>query len=581
MRKKGFPPGGIQFNSRLMKLGAMTPMRCHAVAAAVLILVPVLSVAMPPLLDYPNHLARYWLLSGGAARLPMSGMFVADWGHSATNLATDVVGAGLDCVLPAEITGRIILGLAAALPVLGAALLSRSLHGRWSYWQMMFGLLAWPLVLLTGFMSLQLAFGAALIAAWLDRWFKAQPRWRALLFRIVACLVIILVHPFGVLLYAVLVTGLAIGTSRPDFRGAAIRMAWAWLPIVLALALTGLRMLLGQGDSDNGDGLPALTWDAAPWQDPFGHLAQAIVGPLRSYSLALDWLFVVLLWLPVAVALRLKRLRVHFGLLLYGACLFIVGLIAPNGIGSTSMVDVRLWTMTVFVLPLAVLPDIDIDRRWRTALCALALAVVGGRSLWLTGVWRTRQPDIHAMYRALDPVPPGARLLPVFVTADDDTLPVGRWLGGMTPSYAHLPTLALLRRHVYVPSVFAQEGKQPLRVLPPYDETHEVSGGLPASLDDLRTQNTAVDGYLRDWPQHFDYVLVLNADAAPVTAPADQGYAKLYRVAAHCRGGRGGSRRAQTRAPVNATEIPMAKLSKSRSPFVAHFSGADAPSKAR
>ena len=80
-----------------MKLGAiMTPMRCLAVAAAVLVLVPVLSVAMPPLLDYPNHLVRYWLLSGGAARLPMSGMFVADWGHSATNIATDVVGAGLD-----------------------------------------------------------------------------------------------------------------------------------------------------------------------------------------------------------------------------------------------------------------------------------------------------------------------------------------------------------------------------------------------------------------------------------------------------------------------------------------------------
>ena len=51
-----------------MKLGAiMTPMRCLAVAAAVLVLVPVLSVAMPPLLDYPNHLVRYWLLSGGAA----------------------------------------------------------------------------------------------------------------------------------------------------------------------------------------------------------------------------------------------------------------------------------------------------------------------------------------------------------------------------------------------------------------------------------------------------------------------------------------------------------------------------------
>ena len=65
-----------------------------------------------------------------------------------------------------------------------------------------------------------------------------------------------------------------------------------------------------------------------------------------------------------------------------------------------------------------------------------------------------------------------------------------------------------------------RKASSPCGVLPPYYETHEVSGGLPASLDDLGTQNTAVDGYLRDWPRHFDYVLVLNADAAPVTAPA-------------------------------------------------------------
>src|SRR5258708_3171440 len=34
--------------------------------ATVIVLFPVLSVTVPPILDYPNHYARLWLLSGGA-----------------------------------------------------------------------------------------------------------------------------------------------------------------------------------------------------------------------------------------------------------------------------------------------------------------------------------------------------------------------------------------------------------------------------------------------------------------------------------------------------------------------------------
>ena len=34
-------------------------------ACAIVLLIPVLITPLPPLTDYPNHLARMWILSGG------------------------------------------------------------------------------------------------------------------------------------------------------------------------------------------------------------------------------------------------------------------------------------------------------------------------------------------------------------------------------------------------------------------------------------------------------------------------------------------------------------------------------------
>ena len=504
---------------------------------------PTLFNDMPLILDYPNHLVRFWLLAGGAGHPPLSTAFAADWGHSATNIATDVFATFGDLVLPAEITGRLVLTLAAILPVAGMALLSRRLFGQWSYWQIWIGLVAWPLVLLTGFMSLELAFGVALIAIWLD---LILPRARPILAavrQVVLCLVIILFHPFGLLFYLVVTAGFSIGSEGFAIREPAAwfealkRVLRAWLPPVAALLLTALRMLIGRSDDDGGGGLPMPVWDEAPWRNLPDHLFHAVAGALRSYNLGIDLMFVALLWLPVIIALWRKTLKVHVGLVVAATLLFIVSVVAPQGIGSTSMVDVRLWTMTLLLAPLAVLPTMPLGRRAVTAMCTLALLVVGARSLWLTTVWHQRQSDMQSLYRALDHLPKGARLLPAMVETDDgDSEPIGRFLGDLTPTYIHLPTLAVLRRQAYVPTVFAQAGKQPLRVLPPFDETHEISGGLPATIDDLKTHNTSVDGFLVHWENDFDYVLLLNADMNPKASidgaclVTDQGFARLYRI---------------------------------------------------
>jgi hypothetical protein len=521
-----------------------------AVFVVIIVSLPVLAVSMPPLLDYPNHLVRFWLLSGGAQVAPVSRFFAVDWSHSATNIGMDALSVVLGTVFPAEITGRIILGLAAVLPPLGACLVARRLYGRLTWWHILLGLTAWTQVLLTGFMSLQLALGAALIATWLDLKFADRP-WPWRMGRQAGQgVLILLIHPFGIVLYLVMLTGLTIGgeakvlLDRRQWIGLIRRLAVAYVPTVAALALIGVRLLLFRQPSEDPGGFPDLSWYGVSWAWlGLERIFWSMVTPYRSYRLDVDLLFFVLLWAPVGIALWQKRLAMHGGLLVAGGALFLISVVCPQGIGSTSMVDIRLQTMAALILPIAVLPDIRFGKRSGLILAGFALALIAGRSAWLTGIWTQRQADMRSLYAAMDQLPTGARLLPTVVPvrrSEDE--PLGRYIDGLSEDYPHLATLAVMRRHAYVPTVFAESGKQPLRVLPPFSDIHEMSGGLPVSVEDLQTGNTDAANFMPDWRDHFDYVLVVNADMGDDVVPLDQpitdgvclvgdhGFARLYRI---------------------------------------------------
>lgn len=512
------------------------------IAAAVLLFaaLPVLMVAVPPLLDYPNHMVRFWLLSGGADMAPLSGFYAVDWSRTATNIGMDALAAILGHLFPAEMTGRIVLGLSALMPPAAAAVLSRQLHGRWSWWQPLLFLLAWPLVLLTGFMSFQLALGTALISAILDEKLKYQKPLVSLARRTVQVIAVVLVHPFGALLYLALAIGLAAGRRLESLR----EKGW-WrlaittnLPFALGAVAIVARLALGGGAPDSG--FPEFIWQDGFWQSLTpGHVVAMLIEPLRSYGLPFDILCLVLLAAPVAVSAVRRRLDLHMGLLLAGAGFLILGLFGPQDISSTSLVDLRFLTMTLFVLGVAVLPEPVEDRRLAIALPIAVLAVIAARGLWMGEIWQARQADIASVERALKPVPAGARVMPMMLPPTDDE-PEGRTLGDITPAFEHLPSLVVLDAHAYVPTLFAQEGKQPLSVRAPFDQDNEPSGGVLAGPADVAAHNGHVAGYLPHWQDEFDYVLMINADVGAAPAPpgtcliSDQGFARLYRVRPAC-----------------------------------------------
>jgi hypothetical protein len=126
---------------------------------------------------------------------------------------------------------------------------------------------------------------------------------------------------------------------------------------------------------------------------------------------------------------------------------------------------------------------------------------------------------------------------------DTASAPRGRYLLGQLPAYLHYPALAVPWRRAFVPTLFTAGGKQPLRVLAPWNSM-SVPEGVPVPISLLRSfepspWNQYFYGFTTDWRSRFCYVLVVNADLphtsdeavlSELQLVADESFARLYRI---------------------------------------------------
>lgn len=160
--------------------GAPALLRAALTASLLALLLPVAVAAVPPLWDYPNHLTRYWLLSGGAAVAPMSNWYRVIW-DTWTNVAVDAIAMVEARLFGYVAAGQLIVAAAVLLPPLGGALLWRMVHGRMHWWQLSFALLTWGTGVIGGLLNFQIAFGLALVFAAGDLVLANRPVGQALL----------------------------------------------------------------------------------------------------------------------------------------------------------------------------------------------------------------------------------------------------------------------------------------------------------------------------------------------------------------------------------------------------------------
>jgi hypothetical protein len=237
-----------------------------------LLLAPLMLVDVPPLLDYPNHLARAFVLAAGSSDPILSRMYAAHWAII-PNLGTDLLLLPLLQVLPVYIAGHVVIGMAIVLPVIGTIAYSRATFGRASAWPLASALIAYNAALLLGFLNFVLAAGLALLlgAAWIA-WRDRYPC-RTIVLVAVGSIAVFFCHLMGLVFFCLLIAGYELERLWRNPRAAVARCA-----AIMAVAVTPFCLYLASPLAPVNNGIELTS--------PIDKLRELIL-PFCNYSLPL------------------------------------------------------------------------------------------------------------------------------------------------------------------------------------------------------------------------------------------------------------------------------------------------------
>jgi hypothetical protein len=495
------------------------------------LLAPLLLVDVPPLLDYPNHLARAVFLAFGASDPLMSQYYATHWAII-PDLGTDLVWPPLMHVLPIYVAGKVVVGCIVVLPVLGTIAYSRAVFGLRSAWPLGSVLAAYNGTLLLGFLNFVAGAGLALLmaAAWIA-WRDRYP-WRTVMLASVGAVALFFCHLMGLAFCVILVSG--------------HEAAWLWSHRRSGIAMArrvavGIAVMAG----------PVLLYAVSPlsmiatvtaWpslDDKFREL----VMPFANYVLPLDitTLGAVVGFLLGCAFMGRCRVTIASGVPL--AVLALLFVVAPNAVKGTYLFDTRFSVMFGYLLFGSVLPAPL--PRWVTITAVTVFAALFAvRTAVVYTAWAGHRHDVADLRATIASVPPGARVFVATVSQEEapgywQRGPMGRRLSLGLPLDGHLGALLLIERRAYWPFMFDDPSQQPIETLPPYRGLAAQADAAVGARDLEALGKVDLCG--------FTDLLLLHAGAIPDAAQLDTGrlvlvaqtdIAALYRVRKEsCRGG--------------------------------------------
>ena len=469
------------------------------VALCVILLLPLALVDVPPLLDYPNHLARAMVLAFGGSDPILSHMYAQRW-SIIPNLGTDLVLPPLMHILPVHLAGRVVIGCVILLPVIGTIAYSRAVFGARSAWPLASGLVAYNATLILGFLNFVAAIGIALLlaAAWVA-WRDRYPR-RLLFLAAIGTIALFFCHLMGLLFFYLLIAGYEmkrLWSHRTQATALLTRMA-ATLPIIAPPLVLYLLSPLAP---------LATEIEYASFADK----ARQLIFPFANYLLPLDIATGVIVVAFLLACMATGRCRIRF--VSDTAMVFVAGLYlaTPWAFKGTYFLDIRFLIMFGFLLFGALLPT-NLPRRVQiTAITAFSL-LFGIRMATVGYAWHQHQHDIADLRSVTAAVQPGERVYIASVPPKDapgywQNGPLTRMLSNGIRLDYHLPALLLIEHRAFWPFLFDNPSQQPIETLLPYrglaDRARSIADhaalAVPGKVD--------LCG--------FDYLLLLEAGAEP------------------------------------------------------------------
>jgi len=455
-------------------------------AVAIALLLPILAVQHPPLVDYPNHLARAWILRQYGDTPGFRQNYEL---HLAPipNLALDLLVPLLLRWFGVLAAGRIFLALTVILFIAGCHLLGKAVHGRPTWLALPCAFFVYSVEFLWGFMNFVL--GMALFLICIALWLRWREHWTTVRLLLLALLVTstyfahLMDYAFVALAIGLMTFSRWAGRMRKkpailSFRRAAgkeeshsavgfrarflaslgmtpigtvlrdptrgeTRLARAVLdlvPLVPPIFLFGVYMR-------GGGRVGSVEWDT------LGRKAAATASTVLTYRWQVDAALIAgFAIIALLVFMRSERVRV-FQPLFAAALVFILLYVAmPYRLFTGTDADNRFVPAALLLLVLSL--RIEIPRRAARVLLTawLALSVFRLAVIWNT--WRQLDRRASAMIGAFTAFPLGSRIYPALCMACETKSERG---------LHHAILYATIYRQAFVPSLLALESQEVIR----------------------------------------------------------------------------------------------------------------------
>ena len=501
---------------------------------AAIVLWPILSVPIPCLGDYINHLARIHVITSLDHSPGLQQFYDVRWNFT-PYLGMDAVMYLLTLILPLYQAGSVFLMLCVLIPVAGAAALHKAAFGRVGLMPASAFLLSYNYVLSWGFLNYLFSAGLAvlLFAGWVAT--ESWPRWRRAALFTAGLTLVYLGHVFAGAAYCIAVAGLEISRAvRTGFHPRRTVML-DWLaaasqsvPVIFLAARFNLHEVVpGASVTFYGNGLAKLRALLSPAIFPgAGGASLAAVA-----AALLLWLY---LW-------RSRHLVLSPVIWPAAFAVTVVAALVPYTLFGLPYIDLRLPLVACILFigcaslsrPLAASREIF--------LVTVLLCLVVAKSAGAASILRAMAPQVASIRRMVAAMPPGQRLLVLDI--DDANAPLRVAPSSMT---LNMPMVALIDRDAFTPILFTGMNIVHPR---PAMALSSAPGTPPIGLAQLQEGLTRPDPpgapaffsigarvYWYGWPKKFDYVLIMHfGDPTPglpaiLHRVASSPIADLYRI---------------------------------------------------
>ncbi|HEY0003490.1 MAG TPA: hypothetical protein VGB17_01675 [Pyrinomonadaceae bacterium] len=406
----------------------------------VFLCLPPLFVRYAPLVDYPNHLARTFILYH-YKDFPAYQAEYYRLAEPIPNLAIDLVVPLLLRFAGILLAGKLFLLLTVLLFVAGCHRLGQAIHKQPTWLALPCSFFVYNSMLLYGFVNY--VFGVGLFCLVLAYWLDWRKGWTIMRFLLIIILVLcaFLVHLSA---YSFLAATSAFVAAWDVFTGKErlVRAALSLAPLLLPVVLFILFM---RGSGQAGQ---------IEWNSLSGKLI-GLMALVLSYNRTLDALLLAaLVLITLATARLVKRVQVVWPTFAAGLLFVLLYLLSPKVLFTSSGADVRFVLPAALLLILSLRIELPLKAGKILLLAVLLVACVRVAFIWRT--WIKLDQRIAAEVERLAVLPEEAKVYPVLVLSHNSQS------AKLERPFEHILHYATINRRAFVPTLYAIKGQQPL-----------------------------------------------------------------------------------------------------------------------